>query len=103
MARRLIITAYPDFGFFSCARCASTLAFQMQAVAVGWQVYALTHSTFAIGMIGLSQFLPMFLCTLPAGHLADHRDRRTISSLMIGAQGLAIAFLAFGSHGGWLR
>jgi MFS family permease len=103
MARRLIITAYPDFGLFSCARCASTLAFQMQAVAVGWQVYALTHSTFALGMIGLSQFLPMFLCTLPAGHLADRRDRRTISSLMIGAQGLAIAFLAFGSFGGWLR
>jgi MFS family permease len=103
MARRLIISAYPDFGFFSFARCASTLAFQMLGVAVGWQIYGLTHSTFALGMVGLAQFLPMVLCTLPAGHVADHRDRRVISGLMVGAQGLAIAFLAFGSHGGWLR
>jgi MFS family permease len=75
----------------------------MQAVAVGWQIYAITHSTFALGMIGLAQFLPMFLCTLPAGQVADHWNRRAVSALMIAAQGLAIAFVAYGSYGGWLR
>ena len=102
MARRLIISAYPDFRRFSIARCASTLAFQMLAVAIGWQVYAFTHSTFALGMVGLAQFLPMFLCTLPAGHAADHWDRRMISGLMVGAQGLAMAFLAFGCNERWM-
>jgi MFS family permease len=103
MARRLIISVHPNFGLFSCARCVATFAFQMQSVAVAWQIYALTHSTLAVGMVGLAQFLPMVLCTLPAGHLADHGDRRTIAVFMEGAQGLALAFLAIGSYGGWLR
>ena len=73
-----LLTKYPAFGFFWCARAVSGLAFQMQAVAVGWQIYALTHSAFELGMIGLAQFLPMVLLTLPAGHAADRYDRRAI-------------------------
>ena len=94
---------HPSFGLFWCARGASTLAFQMQAVAVGWQIYALTHSTFELGMIGLAQFLPMVLLTLVTGHAADHYDRRKIAAMAMAVQGLVIGALALGSWGHWLR
>lgn len=54
----------PRYVRFWFARICSTISFQMAAVAVGWQMYALTHSTFALGMVGLVQFLPMVLLTL---------------------------------------
>ncbi len=97
-----LLSAHPAFGLFWCGRVASSLSFQMQAVAVGWQVYALTHSTFQLGMVGLAQFLPMVLLTLPAGHVADHYDRRRVAAAASAIQGLAIAVLAAGSWGHWL-
>ncbi len=60
------------------ARCFGTLAVQMQTVAVGWQVYDITRDPLDLGLIGLSQFLPFILLILPAGHAADHYDRRRI-------------------------
>ena len=50
----------------------------MQTVAVGWQVYEVTRNPLDLGLIGLSQFLPFVLLILPAGHVADSRDRRRI-------------------------
>ena len=64
--------------FFLLARVAATVAFQIQAVAVGWQMYALTGSAFYLGLVGLAQFLPMFALTLAVGHAADRHDRRGI-------------------------
>ena len=52
----------------------------MQTVAVGWQVYEVTRDPLDLGLIGLSQFLPFIALILPAGHLADSRDRRRILS-----------------------
>lgn len=74
----------------------------MQAVAVGWQIYALTHSTFQLGMVGLAQFLPMVLLNLVVGHVADHYNRRNIVAICQFIEGSAAAFLAFGSYAGWL-
>ncbi len=67
-----------DFVRYLIARCLGTLAVQMQTVAVGWQVYATTHNPLDLGWIGLSQFLPFVVLILPAGHFADHYDRRRI-------------------------
>ena len=67
-----------DFIRYLVARCFGTLAVQMQTVAVGWQVYATTHNPLDLGWIGLSQFLPFIVLILPAGHVADHYDRRRI-------------------------
>ena len=67
-----------DYRFFLGGRMASTLALQMQGVAVGWQVYAITHSPFALGLVGLVQFIPILLLALVAGHAADRYDRRLI-------------------------
>src|ERR1700691_3152889 len=68
----------PSYLRFWFARICSTISFQVAAVAVGWQVYELTHSTFALGMVGLVQFLPMLLLTLVVGQVADHFDRKKI-------------------------
>lgn len=67
------------FVAFWLARTCSSFGFQMFSVAVSWQIYALTNSALALGIIGLMQFLPSVLLALPAGHLADQYDRRRIA------------------------
>jgi MFS family permease len=85
-----------DFLRYLVARFLSTLAVQMQTVAIGWQVYAVTHDPLDLGLIGLSQFLPFVLVILPAGHLADRHDRRRIVMLCYVLEMLcAVALLAF--------
>ncbi|NHO33004.1 MFS transporter [Acetobacter fallax] len=67
-------------GLLACLVGRNVAAFssQVQAVAVGWQIYALTHSAAALGFVGLMQFLPMVALIFPAGHVADHFNRRRI-------------------------
>ncbi len=72
------ILARADFRRFLFARLLATLAAQMQTVAVGWQIYAITRDPLDLGLIGLSQFLPFIVLILPAGQVADHYDRRRI-------------------------
>ncbi|MFN3410097.1 MAG: MFS transporter [Limisphaerales bacterium] len=55
---------------------------QMLTVAVGWELYERTGSALHLGYVGLSQMLPMILCTLPAGHVADNFNRQRIVMLM---------------------
>jgi MFS family permease len=81
----------------------SAVAYQASAVAVGWQVYALTGRAFDLGMVGLVQFLPMVILTLAAGHVADRYDRRAIVRTCQAVEGCAVAVLALGSYGGWLH
>jgi MFS family permease len=88
-------TSYPRFWF---ARICSTISFQMAAVAIGWQLYALTHSTFALGMVGLAQFLPMLCLTLVVGHTADRFDRKTIISICQVVEATTMATLALASY-----
>jgi MFS family permease len=90
------------FAQFWFARMLSTIAFQAQAVAVGWQVYALTGSAFYLGLVGLAQFLPMFFLTLVVGHVADRYDRHVIAGACQAVESAATFALALGSAGGWL-
>lgn len=91
------------FRQFWCARVAAGFAYQMLSVAVGWQIYALTHRTLDLGLIGLAQFVPSLLLMLPAGHLADRYERRRILLAAEWLQGLALALLAVGSFLHWLN
>jgi MFS family permease len=75
----------------------------MQAVAIGWQVYALTGSAFALGMVGLAQFVPVLLLSLAAGHVADRYDRRRVVQICQLIEASAGILLAAGVAGGWLR
>ncbi|QGZ63799.1 MFS transporter [Paraburkholderia acidisoli] len=90
------------FQRFYGTRVLSSLAFQMLAVAMGWHIYALTHSAFALGLVGLAQFLPMFLLTLVVGHVADRYDRRRIASTCQVIECAAALTFAAGTVGGWL-
>ena len=77
------------------------MAFQMHGVAVGWQIYAITGSAMYLGLVGLAQFLPMFLLTLVVGHVADRYDRRNIARICQTIEGLSAGALALASFGGW--
>ncbi|MGD0234129.1 MAG: MFS transporter [Syntrophorhabdales bacterium] len=88
---------------FWFARVSSTMAYQMLAVAVGWQIYALTRSPFYLGLVGLAQFLPMFLLTLLVGHVADRYDRRLILRACQFIEGVGTLALAVGSYAGWVN
>src|SRR6266550_7348299 len=70
---------YPAFATFWLMRVAATLGFQITAVAVSWQIYELTGSPMALGLIGLVQLAPLLLLALPVGHLADQFDRRLLT------------------------
>jgi MFS family permease len=70
--------AYRDFTLFLTAKFCTSLAGQMLIVAVGWQVYQMTHRLIDLGLIGLSQFLPFVALALFAGHVADRYDRKLV-------------------------
>jgi len=72
------VLANHDFRFYLVSVFLGTLAIQIQSVAVSWEIYAIARSPLALGYAGLAQFLPMVLCVLPAGSLADRYDRRLI-------------------------
>ncbi|HVP89265.1 MAG TPA: MFS transporter [Casimicrobiaceae bacterium] len=67
-----------SFRQYWIARLTSVFAYQMQTVAVGWQMYALTGSALDLGLVGLAQFLPSIALLLVVGHVADRHDRRRI-------------------------
>ncbi|MFI5207483.1 MAG: MFS transporter [Gemmatimonadales bacterium] len=69
----------PDFRRYIIFLAAQTLATMMQGVAVGWQLYQVTHDPLALGLVGLAEALPFIAFALPAGHLADRVDRRRLS------------------------
>ena len=93
LARRWPLLGNKDYALFLGARTLSSIAIRMQAVAVGWQVYATTHSALDLGWVAFSQFLPFVFFVLPAGHAADRFDRRRIATLCIATQLLCIAVL----------
>ena len=83
--------ASKDFQRFFATRIVYGLAFQMNIVALGWLVYSVTGSAFALGMVGLVSFLPVLFASLVSGHIADQYDRRLI--VMTGHAVLAAASL----------
>jgi MFS family permease len=72
-----------EFRWFVISLFAMVVGSQLQAVVVGWQVYGLTHDPLSLGLIGLAEALPFIAIALPAGFLADRRNRRLISAAML--------------------
>ncbi len=67
-----------DFRLFLTFRFFTTIAFQMQGLIVGWQMYELTRDPLALGLIGLAEALPNIATALYAGHAADRYNRKRI-------------------------
>jgi len=68
----------PNFRRYLGGRFIASFGQQMLTVAVGWELYERTGSALHLGYVGLSQMLPMILCTLPSGHVADNFNRKHI-------------------------
>jgi MFS family permease len=94
------LLAERPFIHYLVGKLAGSLAAQMQTVAVGLQVYELTHRPLDLGLIGLSQFLPFLLFVLPAGHAADRWSRKKIVLCCFGLElvcSLALVVLTVGT------
>ena len=93
---------YRDYRAFWAARLASTIGNTMLVVVIGIHVYdiarrsgmSIKEASFWLGMIGIAQFLPLFLLTLVAGYVADRLDRRWIVRVFIAVEMLCAAALA---------
>lgn len=90
-----------DFGLYFGAMFLVNVAVQIQAVTIGWQIYDLARETrsikesaFLVGMVGLVQFLPLFVLTLYAGSLADRISRRAIVLVSLVIEAACAAALA---------
>ena len=87
-----------DYRLLLAGTALAVVAEQMLGVAVGWELYERTSSPLALGLIGLVQVLPVILLALPAGHVADRRDRKWVAicaMLLIGVCALGLALLSF--------
>ncbi len=94
--------AQKSFMRYWLARVAMHTGSQMLFVAVGWQMYSLTQSAWDLGLVGLLQFLPALVLTLPAGHLADRHSRRAIFATTVFASAAIALSLVLADHAGWL-
>jgi MFS family permease len=77
---------YKDFRSYLGMRFFFTFAYQMQAVVIGFYIYQLTKSVFALGMVGLCEAIPAIGIALYGGYIADKSEKRkmllTISALV---------------------
>ncbi|KWV51529.1 MFS transporter [Bradyrhizobium macuxiense] len=94
------LLGHRSFLFFLSSRSLSRFSSQIGAVAIGWQIYDLTGSAFALGMVGLVQFLPTALLVFVAGHAADRFERRRVVQVCQFAEVLTALFLAVSTFAG---
>jgi MFS family permease len=69
-----------DFALLWASLLSNGIAFQMLAVAIGWQVYSIHRNPLDLGLVGLMEFLPLPLLALPAGQIADRLPRRAVTA-----------------------
>src|SRR3954471_23173789 len=72
---------FRDYRFYSIGWLCASIGFQMQLAAIGWEIYKWTGSAMKMGLAGGIQALPLIILALPAGHLADRYNRRTLAAL----------------------
>lgn len=100
--RQESVLRHPGYLNFAASRVLSSLAFQSIAVAMGWMIYDQTHSAFALGLVGLCQFLPMVMLTFVVGQVADHFDRRRIGLICQLVEGVTALLLGLAAWQGML-
>src|SRR5258708_6046630 len=84
---------HPAFVLFQVARFMMVAATEMQAVAVGWQVYEITKRPLDLGLVGLAQFLPAVLLFPVSGHASDRFERRHVLSICYVGYAVCFALL----------
>jgi MFS family permease len=89
-----------EFNLFQGARLLAVLGTQMQSVAIGWQVYALTQRPMDLAWVGLALFVPAACLSIVTGHVADRVERRRIMMTCYAAMTALMLALAALAHSG---
>jgi MFS family permease len=99
----------PDFRAFWLARLTTTIGQMAMVIVIGWQVYDIARSTmdireaaFQLGLIGLVQFVPLFLLTPVSGWVADRLDRRHVARAVIILELICALILFAATSGGFI-
>src|SRR2546421_7372334 len=90
----------PAFRRYLTGNMILIMGWQMQKVAIGWEIYERTHSPMALGYAGLAQFFPQVLFMLIAGHVTDRRNRKYVLMAALACNGLAAIGLALNASVG---
>ena len=98
----LAIFRHRLFRRYWLVRLTATLGVQMQATAMGWQIYdvaraqgqSVLEGSFLLGLVGLAQFLPLLVLSLFGGQAADRYNRKRILILCLIAKAAIVALLA---------
>jgi MFS family permease len=99
----------PDFRAFWLARLTTTIGQMAMVIVIGWQVYDIARATmdireaaFQLGLIGLVQFVPLFLLTPVSGWVADRLDRRHVARAVIILELICALILLWSTWGGFI-
>jgi len=99
----------PDFRALWLARLATTIAQMAMVIVIGWQVYDIARETmsiraaaFQLGLVGLVQFVPLFVLTPVSGWTADRLDRRHVGRAVILLEMLCAAILFVATRQGFI-
>ncbi|QNN65491.1 MFS transporter [Sphingomonas rhizophila] len=91
-----------DFRAYFVARLAATVAQMAMVIVIGWQVYDIARDTMdlkaaalRLGIIGVVQFVPLFVLTPVSGWTADHVDRRWVARAAVALELVCAATLAY--------
>ena len=101
MATLKNLLTHRSFVRFTCARFLVVTASQMLMVALAWHMYDLTDSAWDLGLVGLFQFVPALLLTLPAGHVADRVHRGRLFAACMAIQAAVSACLVWATMNGF--
>ena len=99
----------PDFRAFWLARLTTTIGQMAMVIVIGWQVYDIARETmgiraaaFQLGLIGLAQFVPLFVLTPISGWTADRVDRRYVARAVVALELLCALVLFWATWGGFI-
>jgi MFS family permease len=83
----------PQFRNLVIGRFIFIMGLRMMSTLVGWWIYNLTNAPIAIGIVGLSEFIPAVSLALYAGHVIDMSEKRKMMLMGVGLYGLAALLL----------
>lgn len=99
------VFAHRDFRLFFLARLINSFGTNIMMPALGWQIYAMTRSPLALGIIGIAVFVPVVLSSIPAGQVADRFERRfsyqMAQLVLVVTAGILLALTVAGETRAW--
>jgi MFS family permease len=93
---------HKPFALFWVMRVATSGAYLMQSVAIGWQIYDMTGDPLDLGLVGLVQFFPLVVLAVLVGQIIDRYDRRAVARVCQVVKAICAIVLALGSARGWI-